>query len=79
MKNFTNEPYTAQYILEQSLWFNSCITINNNVYIGELVEKTGISHISDIINKSNGHLLSHNELKQVYNIKQTILNHYNYN
>ncbi len=35
----------------------------------ESLEKAGITYINDIINKTNGHFMSHDELQEKYNIK----------
>ncbi len=59
MKNFKNEPNTLQDILEQPLWLNKHIMINNNCIYGKVWKKAGITYINDIINKTNGHFMSH--------------------
>ncbi len=59
MNNFKKEPTTAQDILEQSIWLNDQITINNKCIHWESWKKTGILYINDIINPSNGHFFHH--------------------
>ncbi len=69
MKNIKNEPNTVQDILEQPLWLNKHIMININWIYWKLWEKAGITYINDIINKTNGHFMTHDELQGKYNIK----------
>ncbi len=69
MKNFKNELNTVQDILEQLLWLNKHIMINNNCTYWKVLKKAGITYINDIINKTNGHFMRHDELQGKYNIK----------
>ncbi len=69
MGNFKKQPITAQHILEQSLWLNKYITIKNKCIYWQSWKKAGISHINDIIKKSNGNLLSHEALQKTFNLK----------
>ncbi len=71
MKNFMNVPNTVQDILEQPLWLNKHIMINNNCIYWKPWKKAGITYINDIINKTNGHFMTHDELQKKYNIKTT--------
>ncbi len=59
MNNFKKEPTPAQDILEQSIWLNEQITVNNNCIHCKSWKNAGILYINDIINPSNGHFLSH--------------------
>ncbi len=59
MNNFKKEPTTAQYVLEQSIWLNDQITVNNKCIHWKSWKHTGILYINDIINPSNGNILSH--------------------
>ncbi len=69
MKIFKNELHTVQYILEQPLWLNKHIMINNHCIYWKAWNKAGITYINDIMNKTNGHFMSHGELQENYNIK----------
>ncbi len=68
MGNFKKEPRTAKDILEQSIWINKDITINNKCIYRKSWKNAGILCINDIINKTNGHFLTHKELQMKYNI-----------
>ncbi len=61
MYNFMNESNTVQYILEQPLWLNKHFMINNNCTYQKAWKKAGILYINDIINKTNGYFMSHDE------------------
>ncbi len=39
------------------------------MHILEILEKDGISHINDTINKSNGNPISHEVLQNIFNLK----------
>ncbi len=54
MNNFKKEPTTAQDILEQSIWLNDPITINNKYIHWKSWKNAGILYIKDIINLSLG-------------------------
>ncbi len=69
MNNFKKEPTTAQDILEQSIWLNDQITINNKCIRWKSWKNSGILYINDIINPSNGLILSHEILQNKFNIK----------
>ncbi len=62
MGNFKKEARTAQDILEQSIWINTYITVNNKCIYWKSWKNCGILYINDIINKTNGHFLTHKEL-----------------
>ncbi len=53
--------------MNQSLWLNSSITVNNNYIYVKNWENCGITYIKDILNK-NGSFLTHKELKSKNNI-----------
>ncbi len=60
---------TCKQPCTQSIWMNKDITINNKCIYWKSWKNDGILYINDIINKTNGHFLTHNELKMKYNIK----------
>ncbi len=43
-----------------------------------LGKKSGITYINDIVNKTNGHFMSHNELQENTTLKPITLLHYKY-
>ncbi len=43
--------------------------IKNNCIDWKAWKKEGITYINGIINKTNGHFMSHDELQEKYNIK----------
>ncbi len=47
---------------------NKDITINNKSIYWKSWRNAGILYINDIINKTNGHFLTHNELQMIYRI-----------
>ncbi len=51
--------------MEQPLWLNKNILINNCIY-WKAWKKARISYINDIINKTNGYFMSHDELQEKY-------------
>ncbi len=53
MNNVKKEPTTAHNILEQSIWLNEQITINNKCIHWKSWKNVGIFYINDIINPSN--------------------------
>ncbi len=70
MKFFKTEIEHINEILNQSLWINSSITVNNNYIYVKNWENCG--YTKDILNK-NGSYLTHKELKIKYNITTTLL------
>ncbi len=61
MENFKKEPRTAQDILEQSIWINKDIIINNKCIYWKSSKNAGILYVNDIINKTN-HSFTHKKL-----------------
>ncbi len=73
MSLFKQEPINTTKILDQSLWLNQNISINNKyVYLKKNWENKGISYLRDILNGKCEPLM-HNELKQKYHINTTFL------
>ncbi len=71
MSNFKKESITCQYILEQLLWLNKYIEINNeNVYWRSWID-AGILYINDIVH--NGTCLTQDEIQFKYNLTTTNL------
>ncbi len=72
IKNFLKEPVNTTQILKQSLWFNS--NISSKPHIVHIIKWSmkGTNQIKDIIDK-NGNLMSHDQLKEKYNITTTFL------
>ncbi len=68
-ETWKKEPWIAQDILEQSIWINKDIIINNKCIFWKSWKNAGILYINDIINKANGHFLTHKELQKKCNIK----------
>ena len=54
--------------MEQSIWLNKHITINNKIINWESWKSVGILYINDIINPSDGNFLSHEILQKKINI-----------
>ncbi len=67
MKFFKNGPECISDILNESLWLNDNIMVNKNYLYLKNWENNGISQVRDILNE-NGEFLTHEELKQKYNI-----------
>ncbi len=73
MSHFKKEPNTSQDILEQSLWLNNNITINNKIAYCKSWTKAGIMYINDIIKQHDGIFLTHEELQCKSNIKTSYM------
>ncbi len=54
MIHFEKEPIPSQDILEQSLWLNNKIRINEKIIYWKSWTIAGILHVKDIINQQNG-------------------------
>ncbi len=73
MSNFKKEPIKTQDILEQSLWLNKYIEINNEtVYLRSCIN-AGILHINDIAH--NGRCLTQDEIQFKYNFNNNIFSY----
>ncbi len=59
-------------ILNQSVWLNNNVTTNKEFLYWKSWEDQGIAHVKDILNDHNLYL-THEELKNKYNIKTTFL------
>ncbi len=68
MKSFKQKPETIKEIIDLSLWLNEYIKINKKYVYFKNWENKGIHKLSDIIDTS-GKLLSHEQLKTIYNIE----------
>ncbi len=75
IKHFKNEPNTLQDILEQPLWLNKYIMINNKCIYWKAWTKVEISYINDIINKTLYHLMNY---RKNTTLKPITLLHYKY-
>ncbi len=71
MSNFKKEPIATQDILEQSLWLNKYIEINNETVYWRSWINAGILHINDIVH--NGTFLTQDEIQFKYNLTTTYL------
>ncbi len=65
MSHFKNEPNTSQDILEQSLWLNNNIKINNKIIYWKSWTNAGIMYINDIIKQHNGIFLTRRITMQI--------------
>lgn len=66
-------PITCSEIMHQNIWFNSHITINNQILFYIKWFRAGIQKVSDLFNR-NGDFLSLNTIVTKYNIKIDFLN-----
>ncbi len=73
MRNFKKEPITTQDILEQSLWLNKYIEINNETVYWRSWINAGILHINDIVH--NVTLLTQDEIQFKYNLTTHIFSY----
>ncbi len=72
MNHFKKEPDNILQILNQSLWLNKYITVNNKFLHIKSWENKGINQVKDILN-GKCEFLNHDELKQQYNIEASFL------
>ncbi len=72
MKYFKLEPVNLMDILTQSLWLNNNVTTNKELLYWKTLEDQGIAQLKDILNNNNLYL-THEELKNKYNIRTTFL------
>ncbi len=71
MSNFKKEPITTQDIIEQSVWLNKYIEINNETVYWRSWINVGILHINDIVH--NGIFLTQEEIQFKYNLTTAYL------
>ena len=72
MKYFKLDPVNLMDILTQSLWLNNNVITNKELLYWKTWEGQGISQLKDILNNHNLYL-THEELKNKYNIRTTFL------
>lgn len=65
---YTVEPETYREILEESIWRNSFITVDNSPIVYKHWEEHGIVAVQDLINKDNGMFLNAEQLAEKYSI-----------
>ncbi len=72
MKYFKLDPVNLMDILTQSLRLNNNVTTNKELLYWKTWEDEGIAQLKDILNNHNLYL-THEELKNKYNIRTTFL------
>ena len=66
------QPTSRQMVMNEIIWNNKFITVENKPYLFESWLKAGIMRVSDLLN-SDGSFMSHNQIENVYNVKSNFL------
>ena len=66
------QPNSREMVINEVLWNNKYITIDNKSYIFENWQKSGIVRIADIL-KNDGSFMSHTEIETTYHVKTNFL------
>ncbi len=72
IKYFKLGPVNLMDILTQSLWLNNNVTTNKELLYWKAWGEQGIAQLKDVLNNHNLYL-THEELKNKYNIRTTFL------
>jgi len=71
-KFYSTEPKSIDELKHEVLWNNKFILIDQKPVLYKKWQKNGVTHVQDLF-QSGGKLLTHEELKNKYNIKVNIL------